>query len=168
MECERHLVPPGSKPGRGTPATRRGPARRQMGRARLRYPELAEAYARAREQQQHLRADEILAIADNGTNDWLDHEMRSGRIAKVYNHEHAKRTDIRIRTRMWLMQRFAPKTFGDRLQLDAGAETIEALAARSPEERLADAKALIARAKRRVAEAYESGEVSDADYSEDE
>jgi hypothetical protein len=97
-------------------------------------------------------------------------EMPEGRAvrAKLVGRQRFKRTDIRIRTRMWLMQRFAPKTFGDRLQLDAGAETIEALAARSPEERLADAKALIARAKRRVAEAYESGEVSDADYSEDE
>jgi hypothetical protein len=56
---------------------------------------------------------------------------------------------------------------GDRLQPDATAETREALAACSPEERLADAKALIARAKRRVAEAYKSGEVSDADYSEE-
>jgi hypothetical protein len=134
----------------------------------LRYPELAEAYTRAREQQQHLRADEILAIADNSTNDWLDHETKNGRIVRVFDHEHAKRTDLRIKTRMWLMTRFAPKTFGDRLQLDAGQETIEALAARSPEERLADAKALIARAKRRVAEAYESGEVTDADFSEDE
>jgi hypothetical protein len=134
----------------------------------LRYPELAEAHTRAREQQQHLRADEIIAIADNSSNDWLDYEMRNGRIGRQFDHEHAKRTDLRIKTRMWLMQRFAPKTFGDRLQLDAGAETMDALAARTPEERLADAKALIARAKRRVAEAYESGEVTDAEFSEDE
>ena len=134
----------------------------------MRYPELAESYARAREQQQHLRADEILAIADDSSNDWLDHETKNGRIVRVLDHEHAKRTDLRIRTRMWLMQRFAPKVFGDRLQLDAGTQTMDALAARTPAERLADAKALIARAKRRVAEAYESGEVTDADYSEDE
>ena len=119
-----------------------------------------------RERQQHLRADEILEIADNNSNDWMDVETRSGRIIKQFDHEHAKRSDMRIKTRMWLMSKFAPKLFG-RLQLDAGAETIEALAARSPEERLADAKALIARAKRRVAEAYESGEVTDADYSEE-
>jgi hypothetical protein len=56
--------------------------------------------------------------------------------------------------------------FGDRLQLDAGKETVEALAARSPEERLADAQALIARAKRRVAEAWENGEVTEADFEE--
>jgi hypothetical protein len=115
-----------------------------------------------------LRADEVMEIADNSSNDWMDVETRSGRIIRQFDHEHAKRSDMRIRVRMWLMQRFAPKVFGDRLQLDAGAETMEALAARSPEERLADAKALIARAKRRVAEAYESGEVTDAEFSEEE
>jgi hypothetical protein len=124
---------------------------------------LLESYARAREVQMQLRADEILAIAEDGSNDWMDVETRSGRIVRQYDHEHAKRSEMRIKTRMWLMSKFAPKLFGDRLQLDAGQETIEALAARSPEERLADAKALIARAKRRVAEAYESGEVTDAD-----
>ena len=129
---------------------------------------MLEGYTRAREEQMHLRADEMLAIAEDGSNDWMDRETKSGRIVRVFDYEHAKRSDMRIKVRMWLMTRFAPKTFGDRLQLDAGAETIEALAARSPEERLADAKALIARAKRRVAEAYESGEVTDADYSEDE
>ena len=129
---------------------------------------MAEGYTRALEQQQHLRADEIMEIVDNSSNDWMDRETKSGRIVRVFDHENAKRSDMRVKARMWLMTRFAPKTFGDRLQLDAGQETIEALAARSPEERLADAKALIARAKRRVAEAYESGEVTDADYSEDE
>lgn len=129
-----------------------------------RYPEIMEAYARAREQQMHLRADEIMAIADDASNDWMDIEVKSGRKMRAVDHEHVKRSDIRIRTRMWIMARFAPKLFGDRLQLGASEETREALAARSPEERLADAKALIARAKRRVAEAYESGEVGEADF----
>jgi hypothetical protein len=114
----------------------------------------------------HLRGDEILRIADDASNDWLDVETRSGRMVRQFDHEHAKRADIRIRTRMWLMSRFAPRVFGDRLRLDAGKETVEALAARSPEERLADAQALIARAKRRVAEAWENGEVTEADFED--
>ena len=114
----------------------------------------------------HLRADEIFDIADDGSNDWMDYETKAGKVIKVVDHEHVKRSDIRIRTRMWIMARFAPKVFGDRLMLDASEENREALAARSPEERLADAKALIARAKRRVAEAYASGEVSEADFED--
>jgi hypothetical protein len=57
----------------------------------------------------HLRGDEILRIADDASNDWLDVETRSGRMVRQFDHEHAKRADIRIRTRMWLMSRFAPR-----------------------------------------------------------
>jgi terminase small subunit-like protein len=108
----------------------------------------------------------LLEIVDDSRNDWMDVETKAGRIIRQFDHEHAKRSDMRIKTRQWLMSRFAPRVFGDRLQLDASQETREALAARSPEERLADAKALIARAKRRVAEAYASGEVSEADFKD--
>ena len=73
---------------------------------------------------------------------------------------------MRIKTRQWLMSRFAPRVFGERLQLDASKETREAIAAQSPQERLEGALALIARAKRRVAEAFESGEISEADFED--
>jgi hypothetical protein len=131
-----------------------------------RYPEVMEGYMRAREAQMVLRADEILSIADNASNDWMDQETKSGRLIRVVDHEHIKRSDIRIRTRMWLMTRFAPKTFGERLQLDAVRETREAVAAQSDQERLEGALALIARAKRRVAEAFASGEISEADFED--
>jgi hypothetical protein len=36
------------------------------------YDDLAEQYARARERQMNLRADEIIEIADDGSNDWMD------------------------------------------------------------------------------------------------
>jgi hypothetical protein len=101
-----------------------------------RYDELAEQYARARERQMNLRADEIIEIADDGSNDWMDVETRSGRMARVLGHEHVKRSEMRIRTRTWLMGKFAPKVFGERLQLDAGKETREAIAAQSDEQRL--------------------------------
>jgi hypothetical protein len=116
----------------------------------------------------HFRSDEILRIADDSSNDWMEVETRSGRKVRVVDHEHIKRSEVRIRTRTWLMTRFAPKVFGDRLQLDATAETREALAARSPEGGLADAKALIARAKQRVQEAYDNGEVTAAEFSEED
>src|SRR5580704_6429358 len=104
--------------------------------------------------QMELRADELLEIADNGSNDWIEVETKAGRIIRLFDHEHARRSEIRIRTRQWLMSRFAPRVFGERLQLDASKETREAIAAQSPQERLEGALALIARAKRRVAEAF--------------
>jgi hypothetical protein len=113
-----------------------------------------------------LRAEEILRIAEDGSNDWMDVETRSGRMVRQLDHEHVKRSELRIKTRQWLMTRFAPKVFGDRLQLDASKETREAIAAQSPQERLEGALALIERAKRRVAEAFASGEISEADFED--
>jgi hypothetical protein len=131
-----------------------------------RYDELGASYARAREQQQHLRADELLEIVDDSSNDWVDVETKSGRIIRQFDHEHAKRSELRIRTRQWLMSRFAPRVFGERLQLDASKETREAIAAKPDAVRLAEARELIARARRRVAEAFASGEVSEADFED--
>jgi hypothetical protein len=108
----------------------------------------------------------LLEIADDSRNDWMEVETNAGRIARVFDQEHARRSEIRIRTRMWLMSKFAPRRFGQRPHPDADKETVEALAARTPEERLRDAQALIARAKRRVAEARANGEVSEADFED--
>lgn len=131
-----------------------------------RYEGLAEQYARAREARMYLLADEIIEIADDGFNDWMMVETKAGRLVEQFDHEHAKRSEIRIKTRQWVMARFAPKTFGERLQLDAGKETREAIAAKSDAERLEEMLALIARAKRRVAEAIQSGEISEADFED--
>jgi terminase small subunit-like protein len=108
----------------------------------------------------------LLEIADDSSNDWMDVETKAGRIIRVFDHEHARRSEIRIRVRQWLMSKFAPKRFGERPHLDASGETMEAVAAKSPDERLEEALALIARAKRRVAEAYASGEISEADFED--
>jgi hypothetical protein len=132
----------------------------------LRYEAVAEAYARAREHQQQLRADEIIAIADDGSNDWMAVETKAGRIIRVADHEHFRRSEIRIRSRQWLMTRFAPRVFGDRLQLDASRETLEAIAAKPEAVRLEEARELIARARRRVAEAFATGELTEADFED--
>jgi len=99
-------------------------------------------YARAREMQVELRADELLEIADDSRNDWMKVEAEAGRIVWVLDHEHIKRS--KIRTRMWLLSKFAPKAFGDRVQLDARNETLDALKGKSDDQRLEEALALIA------------------------
>jgi AcrR family transcriptional regulator len=128
-----------------------------------RHEAVAEAYTRAREEQMHLRADEILRIADDSSNDWMDMEIKAGRIVRQFDHEHIKRSEVRIKVRQWIMAKFSPRVFGERLQLEDGREQLTALAAKSADERLEDAMTLIARARRRVQEAIESGEVSEAE-----
>jgi hypothetical protein len=64
------------------------------------------------------------------------------------------------------MSRFAPRVFGEPPRLDAGKETREAIAAQGDDQRLEEALALIERARRRVADAFASGEISEGDFED--
>jgi len=76
-----------------------------------------EQYARAREGRAWLWADEILDIADDGSNDWMDREIGRDKegdpvTIRVIDHEHIMRSKIRIDTRKFLMAKFLKTTFG--------------------------------------------------------
>jgi hypothetical protein len=75
-------------------------------------------YARAREAQTEHFADEILEIADDGSNDWMERETEKGDIQAVVDHEHINRSRLRIDARKWLMAKLAPKKYGDKLQTE--------------------------------------------------
>lgn len=62
--------------------------------------------------------DETIEIADDGSNDWMDKELRNGEIIRVVDHEHITRSRTRIAARQWLASKIAPKLYGDRLQTD--------------------------------------------------
>jgi len=75
-------------------------------------PEFAEQYARARDAQADALADEILDIADDGTNDWMaDKEEEEG---FRYNGDAVQRSKLRVDARKWLASKLAPKKYGDR------------------------------------------------------
>ncbi len=74
-----------------------------------------EAYARARDNRIARMADELQSIADDGTNDYVEKETRSGRVVIALDREHVARSDLRIKTRQWLLARMAPRDWGDRL-----------------------------------------------------
>ncbi len=78
-------------------------------------PELKEfrrMHHRARIAQMHAWSDEIIDIADDGSNDWMEEELESGRIIERLNHEHVARSKIRIDTRLRLMGVVARHAFG--------------------------------------------------------
>jgi hypothetical protein len=80
-------------------------------------------YARAREAQADFFADEILEIADDSRNDWMDRQNPDGSVTRVVDHEHIQRSKLRIDARKWLMSKLAPKKYGDRQTLEhQGAE----------------------------------------------
>jgi hypothetical protein len=73
-------------------------------------------YARAREIGYQAMADEIIAIADDGDNDWIERQSRDGKERLVLNSEHLQRSKLRVDARKWLLSKALPKLYGDRLE----------------------------------------------------
>jgi hypothetical protein len=72
-------------------------------------------YARAREQQAEMMADELLDIADDGTNDWMERQKRDGSTEIVPDHEHINRSRLRVDTRKWVASKLLAKKYGDKV-----------------------------------------------------
>jgi hypothetical protein len=79
------------------------------------YEGFAAQYARAREVGYLKMADELTDIADDGSNDWLERELESGRVIEVANHEHINRSRLRVDTRKWVLSKMLPKIYGDKV-----------------------------------------------------
>lgn len=83
-------------------------------------------YARAKEEAADAMAEDILDIADDGTNDYMEKLNKDGEPTGLYmfNKEAALRSRIRIDARKWLMAKSKPKKYGDKLDLTSGDEPI--------------------------------------------
>jgi hypothetical protein len=71
-------------------------------------------YARARETQADSLFDEILAIADDGSNDWMLRK-RGDSEAWVENGEAIRRSQLRVDARKWMAGKLQPKKYGDKI-----------------------------------------------------
>ncbi|MCK1367639.1 terminase small subunit protein [Bradyrhizobium sp. 62] len=78
------------------------------------HKEFRDQYAGAREAQADYYAEEIIEIADDGSNDWMERK-RGEETIEVENHEVIGRSRLRVDTRKWLMARMAPKKYGERV-----------------------------------------------------
>ena len=74
-------------------------------------------YARAREVQAQMLVDEILEIADDSRNDWME---RHG--YRMPDPEAIQRSKVRIEARKWLAAKLLPKLYGDRLSVAGDSE----------------------------------------------
>ncbi len=61
-------------------------------------------------------AEELLAIADEGENDWMAMRRKDGELEHVPDHEHINRSRLRVDTRKWLLAKALPKIYGDKVQ----------------------------------------------------
>lgn len=79
-------------------------------------------YARAKEESADALTDEMLDIADDGSNDWMEkHNSDGDSCGYQVNGEHIQRSRVRIDTRKWIASKLKPKKYGDRTVL-AGDE----------------------------------------------
>lgn len=54
-------------------------------------------------------------IAEDGTNDYVEKQGRNGTFVALAE-EHVRRSQLRIDTRKWLLQKLLPARFGDRVE----------------------------------------------------
>ncbi len=78
-------------------------------------------YARAREAQADALVDEMIDIADDGSNDWMERKNADGEsIGWMENGEALRRSQLRIAARQWVAGKMRPKKYGDKLELEHG------------------------------------------------
>jgi hypothetical protein len=71
-----------------------------------------EKYTMAKQESADALVDEMLDIADDGTNDWMTGKESEG--WKV-NGEHVQRSRLRVETRKWISAKLKPKKYGDKM-----------------------------------------------------
>lgn len=77
------------------------------------YPQFLQQYEKAKEESADLHAEDMLDIADSGTNDWMEANDPNNAGYKA-NGEHIQRSRLRVDTRKWIASRLKPKKYGDR------------------------------------------------------
>ena len=81
-------------------------------------PDFETRYARAREELYEHWANEITEISDDGSNDWMEIETKSGRMVNVIDHDHIARSRLRVESRKWLLSKLVPHQYGDRVTVN--------------------------------------------------
>ncbi|MBX4895428.1 MULTISPECIES: terminase small subunit-like protein [Rhizobium] len=92
-------------------------------------------YAQAREIQADGFVDEMIEIADDGSNDWMERSFGE-ETRRVENGEALRRSQLRIATRQWIAEKLKPKKYGSKVELEHGvtsgvAELLDAINGRT-------------------------------------
>lgn len=91
------------------------------------HPEFLQQYTRAKEESADALSDEMIDIADDGSNDWMERKNAEGEnIGWQVNGEHVQRSRLRVETRKWIASKLKPKKYGDKLAL-GGADDLPAI-----------------------------------------
>lgn len=80
-------------------------------------PEFLEQYARAKDEAADALVDEMLDIADEATNDWMEVHDKDNPGYRL-NGEAINRSRLRVDTRKWIAAKLKPKKYGERVQAE--------------------------------------------------
>lgn len=91
-----------------------------------RFSAFREQYTRAREAQADAMFDEMLDIADDGTNDWIERKRGDGSSYEAFNKENVERSKLRVEARKWMAGKLRPKVYGEKVDVDLTVTDIAA------------------------------------------
>lgn len=74
-------------------------------------------------------ADELLEVADDARNDWMERQDDNGGSSWKVNGEHIQRSRLRVDTRKWMLSKALPKVFGDKITqtVEGGDKPVETI-----------------------------------------
>lgn len=102
------------------------PAKTNINLWRRNYPEFRVLYAQAKMEQMEFLTEDILEIADNGKNDWMEYNDKNSECAGWrINGEHIQRSRVRIDTRKWLAAKLVPRMYGEFLKEETKDDMLE-------------------------------------------
>lgn len=81
------------------------------------HPEFCEQYTKAKAESADAFGEDMIDIADDGSNDWYDQQIGE-LIVKKPDTEHIARSRLRIETRKWLASKLKPKKYGERVEVE--------------------------------------------------
>lgn len=92
-------------------------------------PGFQERYAQAKAECADALVEEIIDIADDGTNDWMEvHDKDGACVGYKLNGEHVQRSKLRVDSRKWIASKLKPKKYGDSVDLNHGVQPNDPLA----------------------------------------
>lgn len=87
------------------------------------HDEFLKQYTRAKEESADAMAEDVLDIADDGTNDYMT-ITKGGQEYEVVNSEALQRSRLRVDTRKWLMAKMKPKKYGDKIDMTTNGKDL--------------------------------------------
>jgi len=77
-------------------------------------------YAKAKEESADALFEELLDIADDGSNDWMEvnHGSDDEGVGWKVNGETIQRSRLRVDTRKWALSKLKPKKYGEKIQTE--------------------------------------------------